>query len=368
MFFRAIRETDSILEKAGLSGHTWTLSLLVVVCALLGGCRSSGANVGPSIEFTRIPQAVEDGRDKHDIIEGRVTGSRPGQQIVLYARSGKWWVQPLMNQPFTKIQPSTKWTNATHLGTEYAALLVEPSYRPPEATDDLPVRGGDVVAVAVVKGQSSPPSKMLQFSGYEWRVRNAPSNRGGSNLYDQGNAWTDASGALHLRIAKVGDKWTCAEVSLNRSLGYGTYSFTVRDISRLEPAAAFVMFTFDYSGADQNYREVAIEISRRGNPTSNNAQFIIHPFNIPTNVSGFTAPAGALTHSFRWEPGRVSFRTMRGAGADVGGRAVAEHVFTSGIPSPGIEAVRMALYVFGNAKLSLQNGTEVVIDKFEYLP
>src|SRR5262245_42822168 len=131
-------------EKSGSRSRICRLSLLVVVCALLGGCRSSGANVGPSIEFTRIPQADGAGQDKHEIIEGSVTGWRAGQQIVLYARSGTWWLQPLVNQPFTKIQSDSKWTNATHLGTEYAALLVEPNYRPPATTDTLPTPGGAV--------------------------------------------------------------------------------------------------------------------------------------------------------------------------------------------------------------------------------
>ena len=348
------------------------LSLLVIVCILPGACRLSGAEVGPSIEFTRVPQADEGGRDKHDIIEGHVTGARSGQRIVLYARSGKWWLQPLVNQPFTKIQPNSKWINATHLGTENAALLVEPGFRPPSTTDALPVRGGDVAAVAIIKGQSSPPSKSLQFSGYEWRVRNAPSGRGGkSNLYDPGNAWTDESGALHLRIAKASGEWTCAEISLMRSLGYGTYSFTVRDTSRLEPAAVFGMFTWDYASADQNNSEVDIEISRWGDPASKNAQYVVQPFHVPANVARFTVPAGALTHSFHWEAGRISFRTVREAepGKSVrGAETIAEHVFTSGVPSPGIESVRLNLYVFGNAKIPLQNGDEVVIEKFEYLP
>src|SRR5262245_9135949 len=223
-------------EKSGSRSRICRLSILIVVCALLCGCRSSEVNVGTSIEFTRIPQADEAGRDKHDIIEGIVTGARAGQQIVLYARSGAWWVQPLVNQPYTKIQSNTKWTNATHLGTEYAALLVEPNYRPPARIDALPTQGGDIAAVAIIKGKSSPPSKMIQFSGYEWRVRNAPSNRGGQNLYDPENAWVDASGALHLSIKKVDEIWTCAEVSMNRSLGHGNYSFRVRDTSQLEPS------------------------------------------------------------------------------------------------------------------------------------
>jgi hypothetical protein len=80
--------SEQSAEKSGSGSWIDQLSLLVIVCALLSGCRSSGANVGPSIEFTRIPQADEAGRDKHEIIEGSVTGGRAGQQIVLYARSG----------------------------------------------------------------------------------------------------------------------------------------------------------------------------------------------------------------------------------------------------------------------------------------
>ena len=32
-------------------------------------------------------------------IEGIVTGARLGQQIVLYAKSGRWWVQPAFQRP-----------------------------------------------------------------------------------------------------------------------------------------------------------------------------------------------------------------------------------------------------------------------------
>ena len=252
---------------AVLSDFTWQRGVLVVSWILLNSCRFQQI-AGPSIEFTRVPQADEGGREKHDIIEGRVAGARAGQRIVLYAKSGTWWVQPLVSQPFTKIGPNSKWTNATHLGTEYAALLVDSRYRPPATENVLPAVGGAVSAVAITKGASSPPSVSLRFSGYEWRVRDAPSSRGGWNAYDPANAWTDKSGALHLRIARVSGKWTCAEVSLTRSLGYGTYSFVVRDTSHLEPAAVFTMFTWDYSGTEQNFREVDIEISRFGDPTS----------------------------------------------------------------------------------------------------
>jgi hypothetical protein len=128
------------------------------------------------------------------------------------------------------------------------------------------------------------------------------------------------------------------------------------------------MFTWDYAGADQNYREMAVEISRWGDPASKNAQFVVQPYYVAANVARFIVPAGVLTHSFRWEPGRVAFRTVRGSTPRSGARAVAEHVFTSGVPSHGIESVRMNAYVFGSAKVPLEHATEVVIEKFEYLP
>ena len=121
------------------------------------------------------------------------------------------------------------------------------------------------------------------------------------------------------------------------------------------------------AGADQNYREVDIEISRFGDPASKNAEYVIQPYYVPANVVRFTTPSGALTHSFHWEPGRISFKTVRGSQTGAT-RAVAEHVFTSGVPSHGIESIRMNLYVYGSAKVPLENGAEVVIEKFEYLP
>jgi hypothetical protein len=145
----------------------------------------------------------------------------------------------------------------------------------------------------------------------------------------------------------------------------------VRDTSRLEPAAVLGMFTWDYAGADQNNREMDIEISRWGDPSNKNMQYVVQPFHVVANAARFATPGEALTHSLRWEPGRASFKTIRNSepGKTVrGAETVAEHVFTSGVPSPGIESVRMSLYIFGAAKIPLQKEAEVVIEKFEYLP
>jgi PAS domain S-box-containing protein len=127
--------------------------LLVAVCVLFSACDPRQWKAGPFIEITKVPPASVGNPYMNLTIEGRVVGARPGQQIVLYARSGAWWVQPLANQPYTKIQPDSTWKNFTHPGTEYAALLVDPGYDPPSVTIVLPSAGGAVAAVAVVEGE-----------------------------------------------------------------------------------------------------------------------------------------------------------------------------------------------------------------------
>jgi hypothetical protein len=347
------------------------VAALVLPClSLLVSCHSQPSAPEPSIEFTRIPPATESGVDKLDVIEGRVIGGNPELKLVLYAKNGKWWVQPIRNEPYTSIRPDATWTNFTHVGTEYAAVLVKSEFHPESSLKEMPSRGGNVVAVTTAKGSDpgSQVSKTLLFSGYEWRIRSAPSGRGGRNLYDVNNAWTDSKGALHLRIRNSSGEWTCAEVALTRSLGYGTYSFTVRDTSQLEPAAAFAMFTYDYAEAGPNNREMSVEISPWGDRSAANAQFVIQPFYVPENTSRFSVPSGVLTHSFRWEPGHALFRTSRGTDGESKTGTVAEHEFTSGVPTHGSESVRMTLYVFRAAKVPIQNENEVVIEKFEFLP
>jgi hypothetical protein len=342
-----------------------------LVCVLLSGC-SLKSNDPPSIQFTEIPDAGPGGSGKTVKIAGRVTGAKPDQRLVLFARSGSWYVQPFASKPFTVIQPDRTWNTVTHTGTEYAALLVEPGYSPPHTPDALPQQGNGVIAVATVAGQRAdallPPVK-IQFSGYEWDVLQIPKDsRGGIHANSAANVWTDARGWLHLRIDRKANEWIGAEMNLVHSLGYGEYSFVVHEAPPFEPSTVLGMFLWDPLDAGQNHREIDIELSQWGVPETKNAQFAIQPYNVPANVYRFMSPHDRrLNHSFRWEPGRVSFRTAEDAPGKRS-RIVAEHVFTSGIPSPGGETVRINLYVAGRSPTPQQNGVEVVIEKFAHLP
>src|SRR5262245_16812413 len=179
--------------------------LLTAAAIVVSAACGSGSQPGPAqpaIQFTTVPEAGSGGSERMVKIAGRVTGAAPGQRIVLFAKSGVWWVQPLTAEPFTVVRPDSTWENTTHLGTEYAALLVDATFRPPDTTDTLP-QGGAVRAVATVKGSGSftTAPRVLTFSGYEWEARQIPSDRGGQNDYDPANAWIDAAGLLHLKLA-----------------------------------------------------------------------------------------------------------------------------------------------------------------------
>jgi len=371
-----------MVSRLHILARTATFSVLLASFVLIG-CHSSSKNSAQIVAFSKIPAADQESpyktdmteRDyKTDLIEGRVTGARSGQRIVLYAKTdGRWGVCRQSGQPFTNIETDGRWKASVHLGIQYAALLVDPTYNPPEQTESLPIAGNGVVALAVVNGDGAAPvlpsRKILNFSGYEWTTSTGPIFHAGSrNFFDPANVWTDERGALHLRISGSPGKWTAAELKLTHSLGYGTYRFQVRDVSHLEPSALLTLITWDGLGTEGNRHELDVELGRWGYLDNDNVHYVVQPYYVPANFVAFRVPAGVYTHSFRWELGKVTFSTVAGSGNTTGGRVINQHVFTSGVPSPEGESVRIALYVFHQGHIPLKNENEVIIDKFEYLP
>jgi hypothetical protein len=369
------------MSRPHIVAHTATSSVLLVYF-LLTGCHSSSKTSAPTVAFSKVPAAyqeslytdITESDYKTDIIDGRVTGARPGQRIVLYAKTdGRWGLCPQSGQPFTNMESDGRWKASVHLGLQYAALLVDPTYNPPQQTESLPIVGNGVAALAVVNGEGPalvlPSPKILNFSGYEWTTSAGPIFRAGSrNFFDPANVWTDERGALHLRISGSPGKWAVAELKLTHSLGYGTYRFQVRDTSHLEPSATLTLITWDGVGTESNRRELDVELGRWGHLENTNVNYVVQPYYVPANYVAFRVPPGAYTHSFRWEPGQVTFSTVAGSGSAGAGRVINRHVFTSGVPSPGGESVRIALYVFHQGPIPLRNENEVIIDRFEYLP
>jgi hypothetical protein len=129
------------------------------------------------------------------------------------------------------------------------------------------------------------------------------------------------------------------------------------------------MFTFDEWASDQAFREMDIEVGGGDVAAQkNNARYEIQPVYIPGNLFAFTAPEGALTFVLHWESGHATFKTFRGTSAGAGAQLLSEHEFTSGVPTAGKAVPRLIFFVVASDKHPMQKPSEVVVEKFQYLP
>ena len=106
------------------------------------------------IEITTIPPAEAGGPDTRANIAGKVSGKiEPGDKVLLYAYAYDYWhIQPIA-QMVHPIGADNTWSNWTHTGASYAALVVKNGYEPRIRLDVLPRVGGGVLARTVVEGK-----------------------------------------------------------------------------------------------------------------------------------------------------------------------------------------------------------------------
>jgi hypothetical protein len=349
-----------------------TVLTLAALASIPSACQNNLAAKAPTITISEVPPAGQGGPERMGTISGRVDGVTSNSRVVLFTKTHLWYVQPFRSKPYTVLRPDLTWTASVHLGTEYAALLVRPAYSPPATLDTIPEVGGDVLAVSRVAGRGSVHTRSveaptLRFSGYDWQARQLPSERGGFNLYDDRNVRVSSDGALHLSIANRDAQWSSAEVTLSKTLGYGTYVFVVRNLSQLDPAAMLTFFTYDNEGPLGN-REMDIQIQRRQGLRAAGGQYIVQPNNIVGNTARFDVPVDTATFTMRWEPGRVIFATTRGSGLGQPSSKAGRHDFTVGVPATGKERIRINLCYFRKSAEPPERDVEVVIERFQYLP
>ena len=225
---------------------------------------------------------------------------------------------------------------------------------------------GSVALAAPVSAARPAPSgpKTLAFDGYTWTVKGSTRKTGpGPNLFSPDLAWVDATGALHLRIAKVSGRWNASEVINQATLGYGTYSWTVRaDLNGLDPQVVLGLFTWNDDPA-YNHRELDVEFARWGNRVDQtNGQFVVQPFDTSGNLLRITQAPGTATttHGFIWRPDRVEFFSSA---------ARTSWSYTGpDVPRPGGENARMNMWLFRGTAPSNGQPAEVVITDFMFTP
>ncbi len=144
----------------------------------------------------------------------------------------------------------------------------------------------------------SSNSNTLSFSGYTWRIKSSETPVGpGPNYFSNSpeNVWVDEMGQLHLKITRKNGQWFCAEVISEKTFGYGTYRFYLASrIDLLNENVVLGLFTWDDDSIYYN-REIDIEFSRWGDPTNDNAQFVVQPYFHTDNIHRFTIQLNGIT-------------------------------------------------------------------------
>jgi hypothetical protein len=216
-------------------------------------------------------------------------------------------------------------------------------------------------------GKPGYPDKIV-WGGLTWDIKTSRSAVGpGPNIFAKSNVSVDASGALHLRIAKdTSGRWTCAEIIGPASYGYGSYTFTLASaVDAIDPNVVLGLFTWS-DKAPYAHRELDIEVARWGNgadPT--NAQYVVQPYDAAHHLRRFTLPATSRsTHRFTWRPGQVSWDSF-----DANGGLIASYEYTgSDVPKAGDERVHLNLWLFNGAAPLDGLPVDVVVQSFSFTP
>lgn len=207
--------------------------------------------------------------------------------------------------------------------------------------------------------------RTVRFSGYEWAVKSSEAPMGpGPNFFsaEPRAVFVDAEGRLHLRIFKSPRGWECTEVGLTRQLGYGTYSFTVdTPPERIDDRAVLGLFTYG-NDPEHHHREIDVELSRWGDPSSPNAQLVVQPYQLQTNIKRFEVPVKlrGVRYEFAWRPDSVAFRAV--------GPSFREEWTFSGpnVPTPKDEAARINFWLLEGKPPAVPKTYEVVVSKFSF--
>ena len=224
------------------------------------------------------------------------------------------------------------------------------------------------LAFSIVPSQPATAAgpRNIEFAGILWGLRQTsgpvdPGPNTFSNAEDQ--VWVDEGGRLHLRLQKRDGIWTASELMAKKDAGYGIYRFDVEgSIRDLDPNIVFGFFSWDQNFPPY-FREIDIELSRWGNPSTLPGWFTVQPYDKPGNQHSFDLPkAATYTFELRWEPGLASFS------CEADGNVVSTWRFAGEVPEPGRARLRINLWLFRGKEPDKPGPWEVVMSNMSVSP
>lgn len=234
-----------------------------------------------------------------------------------------------------------------------------------------------LLALGLVLGSRSlVEAKTIQFGGYEWNVRSG--NGGpGPNAWGETNVWLDASGFLHLKISQQDGKWACAELTMQKRLGFGRYQFQIDGrLDRFDDNVVLGLFNYptrDVGGDESN--EIDIEFARWGNPKYPMGNFTVWPvekgWKPKSKTFDFTLTGEGSTHRFDWNPTRVLYQSLQGH-RDDDQQEIIRWEFKPEDPAKSIARepmpVHLNLWLFKGHPPKDGKEVEIVVRSFKFTP
>jgi hypothetical protein len=163
----------------------------------------------------------------------------------------------------------------------------------------------------------SAQAKEIQFGGYTWIIR-AGHGGPGPNAWNEDNVWLDSSTNLHLKISQRDGKWSCAEITMRKRLGFGRYQFQISGrIDRFDDNVVLGLFNYPTGdvGPDATH-EIDIEFARWGEAKNQMGNYTVWPVEKSLKQVSKSFPFALTndqtTHRFIWSRDQIQFRSMHG--------------------------------------------------------
>ena len=236
--------------------------------------------------------------------------------------------------------------------------------------------------LSVHKVNADTNERVVNFSGYEWTVRNSLNLQGPGPNYFSGSddsVWVDDAGRLHMKIRNVDGKWYGSEIRNKQALGYGDYRFYMSSrVDTLDKNVVLGLFTYDHNSEDaeaNEYREIDIEFSKWGEDEGENSQYSLQStYQRPDRYKSFYSnleDGDYNTQSFNWEPNSIYFESLYGHYKVPPADYFRYNSMTytgDGIPNPGLATPHINLWLLNGVAPSDSKEVEVIIKRFEFTP
>lgn len=220
--------------------------------------------------------------------------------------------------------------------------------------------------------QELPSPKIIEFSGFQWEVKQGGVPMGPGDNYFSGRestVFTDEQG-LHLRIDTLGKDWSAAEVISRDTFGYGLYTFKViAPLDRLNPALVFGLFLYNEKFAPY-HNELDMEFTTWGAKTAENGFYTVHGDSASKKDTRFQfcLNGSYTTHQLLWTKDSIVFSSFHGHSTHPDNKILIWNYPGENTPVPVAEKVHMNLWIFDKQKIHEEGACAVVIRDFSFKP